>query len=333
MSTNATIGSVKRNFKIRGGPTLRSTRRMLLQKYQDDSFSSQALRYLSKVTLHNALPVFPALLSMANEAVGGNGERIIPFGEGILLISFAADLHDDVIDQSFTKNSKQTVLGKFNAPTAILAGDIILVEGIKQLTQAAAGLPYEKSEKIITWVSESVFEICTAESLQLQLKEKIDLTPEEYYRVISLKAVVPELCMKIGALLGTGNMADVECLGRYGRVFGINSVIVEEFADLLNLDEFRNRLKHEIAPLPLLYAKQNPVISDSLNNLLISEIDKTIHEKVINDILASVEVNELLKIMTSNAELGKRSLPVDVERKIREELENQLSCPLKIFQA
>ena len=331
MSANTTVGSVKRNFKIKGGPALRCARRTLKQKYQDDSVSSQALRYLSEVTLHNALPIFPALISMANEAVGGDSEKTTPFGEAILLVSFAADLHDDVIDQSFTKGSKQTVLGKFNAPTAILAGDIILVEGLKQLTQAAESLPKEKSKEIIKWVSESVFEICTAEALQLQLKDKTDLTPEQYYKIITLKAVVPELCMKIGALLGTSNMTDVECLGRYGRIFGINSVIVEEFADLLNLDEFKNRLHHEIVPLPMIYANQNPVIRNSLCNLLNSEIDKTVHEKAIDAIFSSVEVNELLKIMTSNAELGRKLLPIGVERKIREELENILFAPLKYF--
>jgi geranylgeranyl pyrophosphate synthase len=333
MSANTTIESVRKIFKIRGGSALRNVRKTLLQKYTDDSYSSQALRYLSKVTLHNALPVFPALLSMANEAVGGDSETAIPFGEGILLISFAADLHDDVIDQSFTKGSKQTVLGKFNAPTAILAGDIILVEGLRQLTQAAESLPKEKSKEIIKWVSESVFEICTAEALQFRLKDKTDLTPEEYYKVISLKAGVPELCMKIGAFLGTSNIKDVECLGRFGRVFGINSVIVEEFADLLNLEEFKNRLKHEIAPLPMLYANQNAVIRTNITNLLYSEIDKVVHEKIIDTVLDSIEVNELAKTMISNAEMGKNFLPMGIERKIREELENLLFVPLKIFQA
>ena len=225
---------------------MKNARRRLLQ-FKDDSYSSQALRHLSKVTLHNALPVFPALVTWAYEAVGGSNEKATPFGEAILLISFAADLHDDVIDQSVTKGPKQTVLGKFNAPTTILAGDILLVEGFKKLTQAAEYLPKEKSNTIINCVSEAVIEICTAEALQLQLKKKLDLTPSEYYQVIRLKAVVPELCMKIGALLGTSNMEDVEGIAQYGRIYGINSSLIEEFADLLNIDEFRNRLRHEIA--------------------------------------------------------------------------------------
>ena len=51
---------------------------------------------------------------MSCEAVGGDAEKTTPFGEAIVLISAAADLHDDVIDQSFKKGQKQTVLGKFN---------------------------------------------------------------------------------------------------------------------------------------------------------------------------------------------------------------------------
>ena len=85
---------------------MKNARKKMLLNFKDDSYTSQALRYFSKVTLHNALPVFPALISMSCEAVGGDTEKTTPFGEAIVLISAAADLHDDVIDQSFVKGTK-----------------------------------------------------------------------------------------------------------------------------------------------------------------------------------------------------------------------------------
>ena len=103
--------------------------------------------------------------------------------------------------------------------------------------------------------------------------------------------------MKIGALLGTSNIVDVEAIGQFGRIYGVNSVIVEEFADLLNLEEFKNRLKYEVAPLPMIYAVQNPEVRANLNGILSSEIDEITHEKVVDAILNSKEVDELQKVL------------------------------------
>src|SRR5665647_1939688 len=125
MSVNSKLMEMKRGFIQKGGPAMKNARKTMLLNFKDGSLTSQALRYFAKVTLHNSLPVFPALISFSCEAVGGSAEKTTPFGEAFVLISSGADLHDDVIDQSVIKGSKQTVLGKFNAATAILAGDIL----------------------------------------------------------------------------------------------------------------------------------------------------------------------------------------------------------------
>ena len=60
-------------------------------------------------------------------------------------------------------------------------------------------------------------------------------------------------------------------LGQFGRTYGINSIIIEEFADMLNVEELRNRLKNEYSPLPIIYALQNPQIKANLLPLLNSD--------------------------------------------------------------
>ena len=195
---------------------------------------------------------------MSCEAVGGNIEKTVPFGEAIVLISAAADLHDDVIDQSSVKSKRQTVLGKFNAGTAILAGDILLVEGFRQLTEASELIHKEQSKEIIKLVSEAVVEICTAEALEVKLHRRFDLTPSEYNEIIRLKAVVPELAMKIGAIVGKGTSENVDALGQFGRIYGINSLIIEEFADLLNNEELKNRVKNECCSITCYLCSSKP---------------------------------------------------------------------------
>ena len=302
MSYKPTLTGIRKIINQKGGSAMKNARETIMQTFRDDSCSSQALRYFSRVTLQGALPVFPALITMSFEAVGGNGEKAAPFGEAIVLISAAADLHDDVIDQSFAKGSKQTVLGKFNSATAILAGDILLSQGFRQLTEAATLYSKTNAKEIIKLVSEAIIEICKAEAIESQLRSKSDLIPDEYLEVIRLKAVVPELSMKIGAILGNAKTKEIESLGHYGRTYGINSLIIEEFVDLLNLEEVRNRLKNECPPLPVIYALQNKEIKAKLAPLLLAEFNQDIYNLIVEIVLDSKEVKVLTSILAENAE-------------------------------
>jgi geranylgeranyl pyrophosphate synthase len=333
MSADQKLKDIRRVLKQRGGTAMKNARKKMLLNSKDDNYTAQALRYFSKVTLHNALPVFPALISMSCEAVGGDTEKTTHFGEAIVLISAAADLHDDVIDQSFVKGPKQTVLGKFNAGTAILAGDILLFEGFNQLSQASELIPKNQAKEIMKLMSNALFEICNAEALEIQVHNKHDLTPSEIHETIRLKAVVPEIAMKIGVIIGNGNSKTVKDLGHFGRTYGINSIIIEEFVDMLNFEELRNRLKNEYSPLPIIYALQNPKIKANLLPLLNSEtLNECANEKVVEMVLASSEAQVLQKILFSNAKAEIENLPELVKGKIREELENLLLVPLNYFE-
>ena len=139
-------------------------------------------------------------------------------------------------------------------------------------------------------VSDAVLEICTAESLEIQLRNRLDLTPDEYLEVIRLKAVVPEVAMKMGALIGNGRSKDVESLGQFGRIYGVNSIIIDEFADLFDVEELSNRLKNECPPLPIIYCLQNPEMKANLVPLLgVDLMDKKTHKKIVKTVLKSSE--------------------------------------------
>ncbi len=333
MSADEKMMEIRRMFKQKGAVAVKNTQKNIITNFKDDSFSSQALNYFAKVTLPKALPVFPALVFISCEAIGGDVGKTIPFGEALVLISAAADLHDDVLDQSFVKGKKQTVLGKFNAGTAILAGDILLAEGFRQLIVASELIPAGQSKEIIKLVSDAVREICVAEAQEIKLHHKLDLPPAEYWEIIRLKAVVPEIAMKIGALVGNGCSGDIEALGRFGRIYGINSIVIEEFADLLNNGELKNRIKNEIPPLPIIYALKDSQIKTCLLSLLEGDLSgRSIQQKIVKIVLGSPDVDAVQKILITNANNGLREIPESVKGKIREDLKNLLLVPLKFFE-
>ena len=330
MAPKSRSSAAKKSFKLRGGVAMKNAQDEL-QNFKDDTSTGQALAYFSDVVLQRALPVFPALMAMSCKAIGGDAEEVTPFGESIVLISAAADLHDDVIDESDIKGVNQTVLGKFGAPTAILAGDILLAKGFEKLAEAAKTIPEMHSRAIISLVANAIFEICTAETIELKLRENTDLTPDEYMEVIRHKAVVPELTMKIGAIIGKGNPAEIKALGEFGRIYGLVSIIIEEFADLLDIKEMRNRLRSECPPLPLIYALQDIKTKEKLLSLISDSITEKALEKIIEIVLDSKEVQILQKIVVENINNGLELLPQKIVGKNREELENLMLAPLDCF--
>src|SRR5665647_614070 len=124
-SNSALISKMKKILLQKSQPSQENARRSILHNFKDNSQVSQALRYFSNGALKRCLPVFPAIMSISWEAAGGINQDISAFGEAIVLLTGAADLHDDVIDKSILKGSNETVFGKFGLNVAILAGDIL----------------------------------------------------------------------------------------------------------------------------------------------------------------------------------------------------------------
>lgn len=333
MSDNQRVANLRKDFRKYGKFAIEKARKRILDKYANADPLAQSLQYFSESSLNKALPVFPALTSMSCLAVGGNLSNVIPFGEALIFITAAADLHDDVLDNSVKKHKKPTVFGKFGSDIAILAGDVLLVDGIRLLSNASASISNERSQKIIACVSEAVYEICAAEALERQLRLKEIILPQDYHEVIRLKSVVPEVTMRIGAIVGGGSETDIENLSKYGRSYGLVSGIVEEFADLLEIDELTSRLKNECPPLPLIYALQNENIKKKAEQLLKSNITGKIHKQIVELVLASKEVKGLENNLLATGENAIKNFREikEIDTKIREKLENMLLVPLSYF--
>lgn len=280
----------------RGRDAIEKAAEEILSSQHYSGAVSSALKYFARVTLRGALPVFPALMSLSCEAVGGKTEKTTKIGAAMELISSAADIHDDIIDQSTTKYFKKTVFGKFGGDVALLAGDALLVLGTNILCRECESFRGKQRKAILSLMLEALFKISNAEAKETRLKKKHYVTPEEYIKVIRLKAVVPELYCKIGGILGNANEEIVDKIGRYGRTFGVVSAIREEFIDLLEYPELQNRIINECLPLPMLCALQNSKIRNEIAPIIkSSNLSKKDATRLVKTVLGSIEVEELKK--------------------------------------
>lgn len=195
----------------------------------------------------------PALISLACEAVGGDPAATSSLGAAVLLLAGAADLHDDVIDQSTRKGEKLTVLGKYGKELTLLTGDALLFRGLTLLNDSCSVFNKRQEDDIVQLVTNAFFKLGIAEAKEACARGTM-IDASDALKIIRMKASVAEADAKIGAIVGGGSLERVEALGRIGETLGFMTTLRDEFIDMYEPIEIRNRLVNEVLPLPVICA-------------------------------------------------------------------------------
>ncbi len=263
--------------------------RKMLEKDTTDGALREALHYYVSGWED---PTHPGLLSLACEATGRDSGMKVEFQGAIAMIAAALDIHDDIIDRSKTKHGTLTVFGKYGHDTSLILGDVFFVSGLTLLGEASATLPERKARDILSTCRKSLLELGTAHILESDLKRKMDAAPEEYMRILEMKAASIEADMRIGAMAAGGRNVDIEALTKYGRIIGILGILREEFIDLFEVGELSHRIREECLPIPLLYLLQDKESKARLQGLITKQ---RLRQDDVNDLVDVVLEAESVK--------------------------------------
>jgi len=296
------IEQVEKLLKERGSKALEEARKTILQEEVESEEVREALTYFMYEYWHDLAR--PTLLSIACEAVGGDPNATTPIAIPMILIGGAIDIHDDIIDQSKVKGSRPTILGKFGKDVTLLVGDALLFKGFTLLHESVEkGVPAEKLPVIINIIKKAFFELGDAEALELRFRGRIDVTPEEYLRLVRKKAADVEAHTRISAILGGGSKEEIEALGEYGRLLGMLIILRDDLIDMVDFEEAVHRFKKECLPLPILYALQNPKTKSTLSSILLKKnITKRDAETILQITNKEGEFERVKRLMQKLAE-------------------------------
>jgi geranylgeranyl diphosphate synthase type I len=312
---NDIVEQVQKLLEERGSKALEEARKEVLQEKIECKEIREALNYFMQEYWQDLAR--PTLLSLACEAVGGDSEITTPIAVPMILISGAIDIHDDIIDQSKTKWSRPTVLGKFGKDVALLVGDALLFKGFTLLYKAIEkGIPADKVASIIDIIRKMFFELGDAEALELRFRGRNDVTPEEYLDVVRKKAADVEAYTHISAILGGASKDEIKVLREYGRVLGMILILRDDLADMVDFKEAVHRIKKECLPLPILYALQNPEIKSTLNPILLKKMIKQRDAEKILEIVDRIEglgrVEKLMQELTEKVYSSLKDLNLNI---------------------
>ena len=210
----------------------------------------------------------PGLFSIACEAVGGDPDGVLPTQAAIAMMAAAFDVHDDIIDKSEVKHKIPTVYGKFGAEMALLLGNAFLIEGFKLFADSTTILPKEKQKSALETLQKLLFEVGNAHALEVGLKERKNIAPNDYLKITEMKAASIEADMHFGALFGGGKDVNVEVLARVGRILGVLATLRDDLIDVFDIEELRQRISVQDLPLPLMFAMQDQKVKEKVMSIL-----------------------------------------------------------------
>ena len=138
-------------------------------------------------------------------------------------------LHDDLMDNADLRRGHQTVHRRWDANTAILSGDSMLVLAYQRMAQCSAN----KMQQVLTLFTETALEIGEGQQYDMDFEHRNDVREEEYIEMIRLKTSVLLACAtKIGAILAGASAQDADNIYRFGEQMGLAFQLQDDFLDV-----------------------------------------------------------------------------------------------------
>jgi geranylgeranyl diphosphate synthase type II len=136
-------------------------------------------------------------------------------------------LHDDVMDNAETRRGRQCVHRKWNTSTAILSGDVMLIEAYRLLED----IEPKHLPAVHHLFTRMAREICEGQQYDMDFERK-EVTMDEYMHMIRLKtAVLFANALQIGALLSDAPTNAQNALYEYGIHLGLAFQIEDDYLD------------------------------------------------------------------------------------------------------
>lgn len=170
----------------------------------------------------------------------------------IELLHTASLVHDDVVDDASERRGALSINALWNSKIAVLVGDYLLSKGML--------ISVEKNRfDMLEIVSEAVKSMSEGELLQLQKSRKLNITEEDYFRIILSKtAALISACTACGARSVTDNPETIQLMKEFGENIGIAFQIRDDLLDYegtgLTGKAPGNDIKERKITLPLIYA-------------------------------------------------------------------------------
>jgi len=174
----------------------------------------------------------PTLLLLSAQQADGIAADAITAAASVELVHTATLVHDDFIDEAFTRRGLPSVNRKYGASAALIMGDYLYSKALHNL--CAAGLT-----EAVELLARTTVLMSEAEMLQLEHRYDMDISETRYLQIIYQKtASLIENSCRIGVSFNDTLASAQEAFGVFGSKTGLVFQITDDIFDYLG-DERR----------------------------------------------------------------------------------------------
>ena len=113
----------------------------------------------------------PILCMVGAEACGGKVENALPIAHAMEVFHNFSLVHDDIMDRADQRRGLPTVHKKWNEPTAILAGDNLLVKAYELLINYTG----PNKDAILKTFTKTAAEVCEGQQNDMDFEQRVDV--------------------------------------------------------------------------------------------------------------------------------------------------------------
>ncbi len=233
----------------------------------------------------------PMIVLLAAQTLGYSGDKHTLAAAIIEFIHTATLLHDDVVDGSDLRRSRDTANAVWGNAASVLVGDFLYSRSFEMMVDVG-------NMRIMDILSHATNRIAEGEVLQLLNCHDPDTDEKKYLEVILRKtATLFEAGAQLGAVLCNSSPEEEQALADYGRHLGIAFQIIDDALDYSeSSEEIGKNIGDDLAEgkptLPLIRAMQvgTPEQRESLRNVI--EKGGREHIDIVKEAIASTDAIE-----------------------------------------
>jgi geranylgeranyl diphosphate synthase type II len=181
----------------------------------------------------------PILCMASHEAVGGKGERILPFACALEMIHTYSLIHDDLpaLDNDDYRRGKPTCHRVFGEAMAILAGDALLTEAFRIMTEWQPGRACGEERGMLEVIhrvarAAGMGGMVGGQVVDIESEgREVDLATLQFIHTHKTGAMIL-VSVQTGAGLGGATDGGFSALTRYGERVGLAFQIADDILDV-----------------------------------------------------------------------------------------------------
>lgn len=168
----------------------------------------------------------PLVALLSGGATGSLGSDHLDLAVIVELIHLATLVHDDIMDEAERRRGQPTLNARWGNSLSVLLGDVLFAHALNLATD------FDDTE-ISRMIARTATEVCSGEMIQTQRRFDLQLSREEYFRIIGMKTGSLFACAaELGAVISGAPEDVVRRLKTFGAKIGTAYQIYDDCLDI-----------------------------------------------------------------------------------------------------